>query len=519
MPMETGDALVLAQRMWQRIQLQRHSKGIDEPRNAPRGLHGYLDYYRGIHTLRYASPEFSEYHGGRYDGFNDNWCAPVVDATAERLTSLGIRLGDDTREADKEFQRVMDDNDANRGLSEAFTVALAAGRSYGLVWGNPDDEDTPRVTFEHPEFCAIARDPDTGVDTANAKAWLDDRNGFLTLYTSDQVWKWQWSVPPDNDSRKPIDWEPRQGSKDDTWPIKNPLGIPPMVEFRNTALLDDKPISDLAGVAAMQDAINLIWAYLFNGLDFASLPQRVAMGAEMPKVPILGDQGEIVGSRPADLKKLMKDRILWLTGEDAKIGSWPAAALDVFSQVIDVCVDHVSAQTRTPPHYLIGKMGNMSGDALTVAETGLVAKVGQRATNFTRPQRGIYERIALAQGNKARAKQARTGIIVWTDPQYRSLAQKIDAFQKWRASGMPLRYLLEWYGLTPADVDRVMAMAKDEAETLVAPKPIPAAPGVVMPKGNSELPIELPAQGGDNSTARDEAPNDSNAGAGAAASG
>lgn len=484
--LEANEALALAQRMWQKIELQRHGVGPDEPRNAPRGLHGYLDYYRGIHRLHYASPEFAKYHLGRYDGFTDNWCAPVIDATAERLGSLGIRLGEDTRESDAEFQRVMETNDGNRGLSEAFTVALAASRSYGLVWGDPDDESTPRVTFEHPEFCTIAYDPDTRQDTASAKAWNDGENGYLTLYTADQVWKWQWAVPKDNDPKHQVQWEPRQGSKDDTWPLPNPLGVQPMVEFRNSALLDDRPISDLAGVAAMQDAINLIWAYLFNALDFASLPQRVAMGAERPQIPILDAiTGEVIGTKPVDLKTLVNERILWLTGTDTKIDSWPAASLDVFDTVIGTCVDHVAAQTRTPPHYLIGKMANMAAEALTVAETGLVAKVVQRQVNFTKPQREIYRRIALAQGQDSRADAARTGTIVWADPQYRALSQKIDAFAKFRAAGLPLEYLLEWYGNGPAEVERILAMAKKENDVLIGTNPIKAPPGVILPSSKS----------------------------------
>lgn len=488
--MEALEAKALAQKLWMKIELQRWSKGVDEPRHAPQGLHGYLDYYRGVHRLKFASEDFREHHLGRYEGFTDNWCAPVIDATAERLNSLGIRLGDETREADKEMQRVWDANDAQRGLSEAVVVALAAGRSYGRVWGNLDDESTPHVTFEHPEFCTIAYDPETRQPTADAKAWYDDeRHGSLTMSTADQLWKWDWSVPGDADPRRQVTWEPRQGPQDNTWPLPNPLGVPTMVEFRNTSLLDDRPISDLAGVAAMQDAINLVWAYLFNNLDYASMPARVTTGADFPKTPILDENGQIIGSKPMDIKKMMTDRIMFLTGEDAKIASWPAAALDVFSNVIGLAVDHVAAQTRTPPHYLIGKMANMAAEALTVAETGLVAKVVQRQTNFTRPQRELYRRIALAQGNEAKAKQAQTGTIVWTDPQYRSLAQKIDAFQKWRASGLPLRYLLEWYGLDPSEVDRVMVMAKNEAETLISAKPIPAPPGAVLPRGNSTLPV------------------------------
>jgi hypothetical protein len=254
--------------------------------------------------------------------------------------------------------------------SPSRSPPAAPTASYGAT---RDDENTPCVTFEHPEFCAVAYDPETRQPTAAAKAWFDDDTevaGNLTLYTADQVWKWKWSVPKDADARRQLLWEPREGDQDDTWPIPNPLGVVPMVEFRNAALLDDRPISDLAGVAAMQDAINLVWAYLFNGLDFATLPQRVAMGADFPKIPVLDEQGQVVGDKPADLKSMYKDRVFWITGENASIGSWPAANLEVFNSVIGLAVDHVAAQTRTPPHYLIGKMANMAAEALTVAETG-----------------------------------------------------------------------------------------------------------------------------------------------------
>lgn len=488
--MDPNDALVLGRRMWQQIELQRHGRGVDEPRNAPPGLHGYLDYYRGVHPLRYASAEFEAFHQGRYAGFSDNWCAPVVDAKAERLATNGIRLGEDTSDADRELQRVWDSNEGDSGLAEAITVAIAAGRSYGLVWGNPSDPDTPRITFEHPEFCGVAYDAETGQATANAKAWIDGDRSFLTLYTSDEVWKWQWSVPKDADPRRPVEWSPRQPSSDDTWPIRNPLGVPPMVELRNTTLLDDRPISGIAGVAAMQDAINLVWAYLFNALDFASLPQRVAMGAEIPKVPILDAEGQVIGTKDVDLQKMLRDRIMFLTGTDAKIGSWPAAALDVFTNVIGVAQDHVAAQTRTPPHYLIGKMANMAAEALTVAETGLVSAVRQLSKRYTPAIRGLYQRIALAQGDQSVARAALAGHVLWANPQYRSLAQQTDAFQKMRQGGMPLEYMLEWLDLPPSEVARVLAMAKREADVLIAPKPIPAAPGDVLPKGNSEVTVD-----------------------------
>jgi hypothetical protein len=162
----------------------------------------------------------------------------------------------------------------------------------------------------------------------------------------------------------------------------------------------------------------------------------------------------VIAKKPLDLKRLMKERVLWVPDPDAKPGSWPAADLSVFGDVIEMAVDHIASQTRTPPHYLMGKMSNTAAESLTVAETGLVASVVQLSQYMTRPVRELHSLVALAQpgDNAARAKAAMTGRVVWQDPQYRSLGQKTDAFLKLAQSGLPLQWRLEWYGLDPAEV-------------------------------------------------------------------
>src|SRR5690606_41089546 len=87
---------------------------------------------------------------------------------------------------------------------------------------------------------------------------------------------------------------------------------------------------------AMQDSINLVWAYLINALDYASLPQRVVLGGEIPKVPILDSNGQKVGERPVELDELIHERIMFIPGRagaNVSIGEWTAAQLNVFSEV------------------------------------------------------------------------------------------------------------------------------------------------------------------------------------------
>ena len=132
-------------------------------------------------------------------------------------------------------------------------------------------------------------------------------------------------------------WKPRDVG-DETWPLPNPLGEVPVVEWVNRPMLGMEPLSDIEGTMAMQDAINMLWAYLFTAADHASMPARVVLGAEPPKIPILDAEGQIIGSKPAKLEDLANGRLLFLPGAGGNkpdIDQWDAAKLDVFTAVID----------------------------------------------------------------------------------------------------------------------------------------------------------------------------------------
>lgn len=434
-----------------------------------------LNYFKGLTgTLPYASDKFGEFFAKRFNGFSDNWCMPVVQATAERMNHRGIRAWGQTRGIDQELERVWEANDCSRGSSEAFLVFGAAGRAFAMV-APSDDPQTPRITWEHPSQTIVNHDPVTGSRRSAMVVWADDGMDFATLYTSTEVWKFQRKTGIDRFERfsttgviSRVDilggWAQREVDGEQ-WPAPNPLGVVPIVELRNQTLLDEVPLSDISGVMAMQDSINLVWAYLLNALDFASLPQRVVTGADVPSVPILNDQGEEIGQRPIDLDSLIGEKILWLPGSDAKIAEWTAASLDVFGTIIDKAVEHIAAQTRTPPHYLVAKMVNTAAESLNIAEAGLVSKVSERIRYVNPAIREIYKLVAIAQGADTKRLQAiGAGRVLWDGVQYRSEAQMADAMVKLSTVGFPFEYIAERYGLDPDEIERVMEMKKSELD-------------------------------------------------------
>ena len=63
--------------------------------------------------------------------------------------------------------------------------------------------------------------------------------------------------------------------------------------------------------------------------------------------------------------------------------SLPVTDLTNFTKAIEMFVLHLAAQTRTPPHYLLARMANASGDALKAAEAGLVSKCSGKILYFS----------------------------------------------------------------------------------------------------------------------------------------
>lgn len=442
------------------------------------------DYYRGVHPLRFASDQFSTYFAKQYQGFSDNWTQVVADSPVERLTVTGIKAAG-AESADADLWQVWQRNGLDADSQLGFLGAVSSGRTFVLVWGDPDNPDLPEVTFEDASSTIVLYEPGSRRKRRAAlRTWQDGFREYATLYLPDEMWK--FDRPLSNAIIKPPlladadeqvrEWEPREVGEEPN-PQRNPMGVVPVVELPNRPMLIEEPISDIAGVIAMQDAINLLWSHLLVASDFASLKQRVVIGAEVPKIPILDANGQKIGEKPVDLKKFALDRVFWLENPEAKIASWDSADLKAYTDIIEVAVGHIAAQTRTPQHYLVGKMANLSGDALIAAETGLVKKVQEKQLWFGQALREVFALIALARGETGKADAIYGGSLLWADTESRNIAQLTDSLLKLKQIGFPFEYLAMRFGLTPTEVVDLVAMREREA----AMDPVSALMGAAGP--------------------------------------
>lgn len=431
------------------------------------GIRREEEYRDGKQPLNFATEEWKAANAARYQGFSDNWCGTVINAEAERLKPTGLTGFDGAGDLWDDLQR----NEFDAQFAQGVHTALTSRRMYVIVWADPDSQD-PVVTVEHPANVEIEYDPENRRRRSAAlKSWVDDEMEYATLYTPHMLFKWErkrFTAPNEResqaeqlreDSAPDGGWVPR-GEDPSDWVVPNPMGVVPVVEIANRPTLLGDPLSEIAGVIPMQDAINLLWAYLFLAADYASMDARVMLASEPPKIPILDDSGKIIGERPVEMKDLREKRLLSISGENARIDSWDAAKLDIFTDTIEVAVGHIAAQTRTPPHYLVSNKGlsNLSGDALKSAETGLTKKAGEFITFADPPLREVARLVALVRDNRSAAEQVQLARVTWESPEIRSEAQLVDALSKKGQAGWPFELLLEEYGKSPSEVKRIMEM-------------------------------------------------------------
>lgn len=437
------------------------------------------EFYEGKQPLVFASPQWASSHKERYKDFSDNWCEVVANSPSERESVIGFRLPSSRASRQSRSEKVLWDswlrNEQDSLSAQGFLAATVARRSFCQIWGEPDGE--PIITWKPASQAIVGYDAETGRKRVSyLSIWDDEDDGYeyASLYTPEEVWKFRRQRLFKSSATKDFVLPANVIlSESGGWELlkengygANHLGVVPGVEFPNRPVLGRGPLSDIKGTAAMQNAINLLWAYLFNAADFASMPARVVMGQEPPKIPILDDNGQKVGDKQVDQKSLTEGRMLWLTGQTTTIGQWDAAKLDVFTGVIENAVGHIAAQTRTPPHYLVANKGlsNLSGDALKAAETGLVQKVRQAQEFFEPRLRDVFEVLALQLGEDKIADEANLGQVLWKDPENRSDAQTSDAMLKDKQTGYPFEYLLEKRGHSPSEIKRIMAMREKEEQ-------------------------------------------------------
>jgi len=434
------------------------------------------DYYTGKHRLLFATLKFRETFGTLFSSFADNWCDLVVDASAERLKVEGFRFGKDEK-GDGAAWEMWQRNGLDAESELAHTEAVKLGCAYALV--GPDDGGAASIQIEPPTTAIVQVDPAQGRHRiAGLRLWEDEWGmQHCVLYLPDVI-MW-WDRPSDQRS-----WQ-----LDDAASGRNVLGVVPLVPLPNAPTLRARQgRSDIERVMPLQDAVNKLCADMIVASEYAAYPQRWVTGVDIPKFP---DGHPQAGQPLPSIVSFLSgaDRVMAVEEMQAAFGAFPVSDLGNYVKAIEMLIQHVAAQTRTPPHYLLGSSGSFpSGESLKATETGLVAKVHRKQLAFGEGWEEAMRLSFAVEGNSARA-EAWDIETIWKNPESRNTGETVDAAVKLASIGVPRPALWEYVGATPQQIERWIAEGAPIAgPAVVARETIQASPG--------EAAVQLPGKPG-----------------------
>lgn len=444
--------------------LNRLGRKLDDDRTRRRLL---WDYYTGNHPIP-SVPGVSDADAEEWMRTGRaNWIGLVIEAVRERLQVVGFRFGDDEgaegdRDADGIWQRNRLDSDS--GL--VHQAALVYGRAYVLVgYDDEADGNLARITPEHPDTVITESRPgEPRKVAAGLKVWLDDWHGVhrATLYTPDRIWRfvssgrnYAWGGP-EVASVSAWDYDPEVGPAGE----ENPLGRVPIVVFRSRPTLTSEGTGEFEDVTDIQDRINVSIINLLSAMKYGAFRQRWAAGLAVDTDPITG--------KPIEALKLDIRKLWAVEDENVKFGDFAETNLSGYLAAIENAIQALAAITRTPPHYLLGQIVNVAGEALTAAESGLVSKAKERQIHFGESWEEVMRLAGLIEGNDLLA-EATDAETLWKNAAIRSESQLADSVQKKKDIGVPFTQLLVDLGYTPQEIERMKA--EKELDSLLATPP------------------------------------------------
>lgn len=407
------------------------------------------DYYEGEHRLAFATSKFRQAFGNLFTEMADNWCELVVDAVEERLDVQGFRfLGG--ADADMDAWRIWQRNYLDSLSQQATLEALIHGEASAIVWGG---ERGATITVEHPHQVYVATDSSSPLlRRAALKVWTDEWTGdeFATLYLPDALYKFkrQNKAYVSLAGDKSAGWVPREVDGE-PWPVPNPLGVVPVVPIVNRPRLLKPGRSEIKQVIPVQDAVNKLIADMLVASEYQAFRQRWATGLELPVTE--DDEGNEITDEAALFKHSISR--LWTTEDpDAKFGDFGQVDLAPFVEGVEMLVQHIASQSKTPPHYFYLSGQFPSGETIRSAEAGLASKA-KRKQRFMGESWEEVMRLAFAVEGDPRANDMECETI-WNDPETRTESAHVDAVIKKSQVGVPEPQLWEEMGYTPTQVER-----------------------------------------------------------------
>lgn len=398
-----------------------------------------------------------------------NYYGMVTQAPPERMKLDGIKFnGSDAVDTDAADMWQANNMDFQESMIHLYGATF--GDAYVLVSDVDDDSNgQPVITMEDPRMCAVEYDATRPTRRiAGLRLWDDIYSQHIVgvLFIRDLNGgncKVYYYVGPPSEQLANMDLKTLTirlttfgGTEGftltgvETLPIKNV----PLVRYAWNPSLNFTSLAEAEafGLKDVQDRINATVLDRMIITRSQAYKQRWATNITVPNAR--NGQKKPPFDPGSD--------VLWVAEGDAKFGEFSEANIQQILNAVIQDVGDIAAISKTPPHYLLGKVSNASGDALKAAESGLISKTKMRMRAMGWSHEEIT-RVGFEYLKNAKAKQAAQA--VWADPEIKAASELADAGLKYTQMGLPLALAMQKMQFTPEEIDfAVREKAKQDAK-------------------------------------------------------
>jgi len=421
-------------------------------------LNLYRDYYDGVQYLAYGTDRFKEEFGEAFNGLVSNWCEVVVDAVLDKLAVIGVAIPDN-EDLSKEVWEALRANDLDEQQEELHEGILVESRSYAILW--PDPELGIRFDWNPAQNVRIKyADDDARTPVWAMKRWLTSSGVIrVNLYFADRIEKWQQSPNEQQGNITQIPGtSPQTGltqffTDGEPWPLPNPFGEIPVVEFSN------RKGSEIKSVIPQQDGVNYLLTSAFGAAEFNAMQQKVMMtNVAEPKGGWSNTPGRVwhlPHALDADGKPI-----------ESSIGEFSATDLDPYRNLIEMTLQHVALTSKTPVRMFFqsdrgGRGDAPSGEALRVEDQPLIDKVQSKQVRYGNSWYKVVRLTAKAVSGDY-GLVLPMGEVIWQDTQADYRSALLDDAIKMSEIGVPYDFIISKLGLSPDEVEMLIEMGKEE---------------------------------------------------------
>lgn len=251
---------------------------------------------------------------------------------------------------------------------------------------------------------------------------------MTAVYGDDDVWP-IWALECIPLSRRSTLWRLYDdvgvyfldGNKEEEFTLssrkKHGFKVTPVVRFRNVHDLDDDHIGEVTPLMPIQDQIDFTTFGLLVAQHFQSFKQRYIVGWTTD------DENEKLKASASRLWTFANEEG---GSEGVKVGEFDQVNLQGFLESRSASQEHLATLSQVPPQHLLGKLVNLSGEALVAANDGKNAKTDERKTNFGEAWEQVFHLTALAEGREVDD----TAQVRWRDTEARAFAATVDGLGK-----------------------------------------------------------------------------------------